>query len=252
MNPIPAQANIRDWTAVSRADGTPIVAGTVNFYLIAITGTNAGKWFRGSDSSWQAAEAIAGAMAHRSDGHWYVSLAAAAWIDGVEYEEYGKESGNLHVPIATQCRCENPLSTVKTKTDLLSAGSVTLRSDVSTDGTRLTLTRGDAYSIAAGTAKRFTFLTGVARDLTGAVAVRFSARDKATDALLIDAVTCTVVQAGVGAQIIDLELTTAQTEDLVPGFEVGYFDLEADYGSGDYCTIVREGRLTVKRDETRH
>ena len=106
MNPIPAQANVRARSVVARADGSPITAGTVNYYLMATTGANAGKWFRTSDDSWQIAESIAGVMTHNGDGHWTVSVDAAAWIDGVEYTEYAKESGDLHVPTSKQIRCK--------------------------------------------------------------------------------------------------------------------------------------------------
>jgi len=104
MDPIPAQANVRARTVDARADGSPITAGTVNYYVVALTGDNAGKWFRDSDDTWQAAEAICGAMTHKADGHWTVSVAAGAWIDGVEYLEYAKESGDLHVPTLTHFR----------------------------------------------------------------------------------------------------------------------------------------------------
>ena len=106
MNPIPAQANIRAHDLVKRADGDPITSGTVNLYVVALTGVNAGKWFRGSDQTWQAAEAIAVAGAHKGDGHWTGSVHADCWIAEVEYLEYARESGDLHVPISGMIRCE--------------------------------------------------------------------------------------------------------------------------------------------------
>lgn len=105
MNPIPAQANIRCADLVARASGAPITAGTVNLYIVALTGANAGQWFRDSDDTWQAAEAVADAMTHKADGHWSVSVAAACWIDGVEYLQYAKESGDLHIPVSEHYRC---------------------------------------------------------------------------------------------------------------------------------------------------
>jgi len=108
MDPIPAQANIRTAALIAVENGAPITTGTVNLYVRASTGTNAGKWFQGSDDTWQASEAIAGAMTHVADGHWEASIAAAAWIDGVEYLEYAKESGDLHVPVSWPVRCRYP------------------------------------------------------------------------------------------------------------------------------------------------
>ena len=110
MDPIPAQANIRTADVVARLDGSPIIVGDVYFYVIANTGANAGKWFQTSDDSWQVAEAIAGTMAHKADGHWQVSVDAACWIDGIEYSEYASESTNLHVPVSKDVRCHYPLA----------------------------------------------------------------------------------------------------------------------------------------------
>ena len=98
----PGQANIVTLPLVARATVTPITAGTVNFYVVAQDGDNAGKWYRGSDTSWQAAEAIAGAGTHVADGHWKLSLPSAVWEIGVTYYMYAKESGDLHVPVGEQ------------------------------------------------------------------------------------------------------------------------------------------------------
>jgi hypothetical protein len=98
----------RGFTAVARADGSPIIAGTVNYYLKCKSGVNAGKWWRNSDQSWQAAEA-ANAMTHDADGHWDILLtvgAAGPFAAGVRYLEYVKESGNLHVPDGRLLVCD--------------------------------------------------------------------------------------------------------------------------------------------------
>ena len=108
MNPIPGQTNTRTLDVIARADGSPITAGTVNYYLVAKTGANAGKWFKHSDQTWNVAETVCIAMTHRADGHWYAdSVHADAWADGIEYEEYAKESGDLHVPLGDDFRCES-------------------------------------------------------------------------------------------------------------------------------------------------
>jgi len=96
------QANTVVADLLGRSDGSPIVSGTVTAYLIARSGSHAGKWFRASDVTWQSAESSAGAMAHESDGHWTLSIAAGAWIAGVRYTLYPRESGDLHIPYSDE------------------------------------------------------------------------------------------------------------------------------------------------------
>jgi hypothetical protein len=91
------QVNTVKVDVVAKASGDPITSGTVNFYLKAITGTNAGKYFRASDSSWQASESSAGAATYDGGSAWSLSIAAAAWISGVDYRLYAKESGDLNI-----------------------------------------------------------------------------------------------------------------------------------------------------------
>lgn len=93
------QANILELPIVAKASGNPITAGTVNFYLVDKDGPNAGKWYRGSDQTWQATEAIAGAANHRADGHWYLSFPSAVWTRNVRYRLYAKEGGSLHITV---------------------------------------------------------------------------------------------------------------------------------------------------------
>jgi len=92
-----ATANTVKLDVVAKATGSAITAGTVNFYLIAVDGDNAGKWFRAADSSWQPAEASAGAATYKGGSLWQLSIAAAAWINGVTYNLYAKETGDLNV-----------------------------------------------------------------------------------------------------------------------------------------------------------
>lgn len=107
---IPGQSHQLTLDCVARASGAPIIAGTVTFYLKALSGTNAGKWFRASDSTWQAAEAVAGIGTHSSDGHWEVTVSTDAWIEGVRYDLYLKESGNLHIPVKDRVYCKSILA----------------------------------------------------------------------------------------------------------------------------------------------
>ena len=78
----------RGFTLANRTTGGPITGGTVNHYLKALTGANAGKWWRASDNTWQAGE-TANPMVHQSDGHWVLDIAASPWTDGVHYRATG-------------------------------------------------------------------------------------------------------------------------------------------------------------------
>lgn len=89
----------RFFTVVARASGAPITSGTVNYYLKAKSGANAGKWWKDADQTWDVAE-TANAMTHDADGHWEIDLTSTPFADGVRCLEYVKESGDLHVPQA--------------------------------------------------------------------------------------------------------------------------------------------------------
>jgi uncharacterized phiE125 gp8 family phage protein len=99
------QTNVCRLTLATKTSGSPITAGTVNFYLKALTGDNAAKWYKGADGTWDAAEQIAGAATHSSDGHWGLSLASAVWTSNVHYALYAKESGDLHIPVEQDVLC---------------------------------------------------------------------------------------------------------------------------------------------------
>lgn len=120
------QTNILGLPIVAKASGNPITAGTVNFYLVAKDGDNAGKWYRGSDTSWQNSESIAGAAAHRADGHWYLSLPSAVWTGNVRYRLYAKESGDLHIPVGSDVLCK--LASLDRILKAWDAGNVRLKS----------------------------------------------------------------------------------------------------------------------------
>lgn len=120
------QANILELPLVAKASGDPITAGTVNFYLAAKDGTNAGKWYRGSDGTWQAGESVAGAASHRANGHWYLSLSSAVWTGNVRYRLYAKESGDLHIPVGSDVLCR--LASLDRILKSWDAGNVRLKS----------------------------------------------------------------------------------------------------------------------------
>ena len=73
----------------------PITSGTAYYYLKALTGSNAGKWYLESDQTWQATE-TGNPATHQSDGKWTAQINEDAWVDGVQYVEYGKDSEDRH------------------------------------------------------------------------------------------------------------------------------------------------------------
>ncbi len=95
-------ADLRYFTMIAKASGSPITSGTVNWYCKAKSGTNSGKWWKQSDGTWAGSE-TANAMTHDADGHWYVDHVntgvGAFALDNVQFLEYAKESGDLHVPV---------------------------------------------------------------------------------------------------------------------------------------------------------
>jgi len=104
----PAVANIVYLPIVAKASGNDITSGTVNFYLKALSGDNSGKWWKDSDSSWNATEQVAKVATHDSKAQWYASLKAAAWIQDVRYLLYGYESGGLHIAVNDSIVAFNP------------------------------------------------------------------------------------------------------------------------------------------------
>lgn len=102
---------------VNRTTGLAITTGTVNYYLKAKTGTNAGKWFDGS--VWQVAE-TPNTMEHDGDGNWTLEFDTSPFEVTDVYLEYAKESGNLHVAAEGRLlRCVSSIEAVKAVTDKL-------------------------------------------------------------------------------------------------------------------------------------
>jgi hypothetical protein len=99
---IPGRANIVSYDVTAKSNGNPITVGTVNFYLVADTGTHAGRWFRASDSSWQAVKSSAGTGTFIDGAKWNCSIVAAAWEYGTSYSLYAEESGNLNIVYTDQ------------------------------------------------------------------------------------------------------------------------------------------------------
>ena len=240
----------RRFGMVAKASGSPIVAGTCNYYLKAKTGANAGKWWKNSDQTWAAVE-TANAMAHDADGNWTIQLAASPFVDGIVYLEYAKESGDLHIAaegrlLRGQAVIDATLAAVKAKTDLLVTSSVTMTVPVSSSGAILTLTRGDDYS---ATDARSLDWTGTGWPVLTTAAILFTMRHKTTGAVGLS-VAGSVVVGGSGSQTVRAELTAAQTGVLSVGDGVYHYDVQATLASGRIVTLVR-GLVTVQRDESR-
>ena len=76
-----------------------ITSGSVDFYLIDRDGSNAGKWYRGADPSWQAAESVAVQATHEANGHWKATIPSAVWEDATRYFLYAKDQADDHISI---------------------------------------------------------------------------------------------------------------------------------------------------------
>lgn len=134
------QSNELRLKAVAKASGSPITSGTCNFYLECTSGTNAGKWYRGSDDTWQAAESLAGAGTHVKDGDWSLTLDSGVWESHAHYRLTIVESGDLHVPNADDILCapyggsivsgSGPLTRATVKNHLKIADSFTADDDL--------------------------------------------------------------------------------------------------------------------------
>ena len=101
----PNQVNRLFMPLALRATGLPVTAGTVNFYLVAITGTNAGKWYEDATDSWNAGETVCVEATHLAKGHWYYDVPEVTWTDEVMYLLYANEDGALAVPVDDQIWC---------------------------------------------------------------------------------------------------------------------------------------------------
>jgi len=106
----PGQANVVTYGVINKTTVDPITSGTVAFYLRCKTGTNADKWWKGSDSTWSATEESAGSAAHTGSGIWKLSIATLAWTAGARYDLYAIESDNLNIIAPEEVLCETPVT----------------------------------------------------------------------------------------------------------------------------------------------
>ena len=77
----------------------------MNFYLVAQSGTNKGKWFKGSDQTWSATVEVAATGTYKDHGQWTADIHADAWVDETTYRLYASESGDLSVAYGYQVTC---------------------------------------------------------------------------------------------------------------------------------------------------
>jgi len=94
---IPGQANTVRYDVVNKTTAETIVLGVVTAYLRCVDGDNAGKWWDATAEGWSETEASAGVMEYEGGSCWSVAIAAAAWLPGVSYDLYARESGNLNL-----------------------------------------------------------------------------------------------------------------------------------------------------------
>ncbi len=113
----------RQFPLVAKADGAPIESG-VSYLLKALTGDNAGKWYRDSDQTWQTLSADASnPMTHQANGSHTIQLAKSPFVAGVVYHEHAIDSGGLAVAgTARLLRCVNQLTTAAIQAALTSQG----------------------------------------------------------------------------------------------------------------------------------
>ena len=102
----PNVANILGATMIALADGTPITTGTVNFYMLALSGANAGKWWNVGTNLWSATEVVAAVGTHKARGHWTATPDLTVWADAVAYRVYTEESGGLSVAFGYDVFCD--------------------------------------------------------------------------------------------------------------------------------------------------
>lgn len=226
--------DLRGMTLVARATGNPITIGTVNWYLKALTGVNADKWWRTSDDTWQVAE-TANAMTHQADGHWTidpVNGATSPFDDGVLYLEYAKESGNLHIPVARHLKAGHTATITAAKKI---SGVVT--TDVLTTYTGNTPQTGDGFAILAdltfGNAALATLINAVGAQTVAAAirsAVGLAAADLGAQLATISAKTTNLpaspAATGAAMTLTPAERTATITEMFGTLIEVSGFTFQ--------------------------
>ena len=263
MRAIPGAANILTLPAVAVADGSPIVAGTVNFYLIALSGAELGQWWNGA--AWAGAEAVAGAGGHMANGHWIASIAAAAWTEGVQYYAYLQEDGGLHIPVGMPIYCSETADAVLdellaghvvagslgARIGLLGTGVVTVANPIAAN-LSITIVGDDDYLAADSRQLSWTVENWAAADpATGTVTLQLTERED----YAAGTHTGDVLIAGTGSLVgvdalFEVDLTAAQTRALAStppatGYQYVYQVILTLPGVGGSRITVARGHMLV-------
>ena len=106
---LPGVANVYGAKLIAIADGSLVTSGTVNFYLQAMSGANAGKWFFGEDGQWYEIEKVAAVAAHKGRGKWVATIGANAWTDGAKYTLDVADVGGLAIGVGYDIECDADL-----------------------------------------------------------------------------------------------------------------------------------------------
>ena len=86
----------REFPLVDKWTGDPINTGGF-YYLQALSGPNAGKWWNDSITSW-VDTAVAHPMTYGRDGNWIIKLTTPGpFEEGVVYFENAESISNLHI-----------------------------------------------------------------------------------------------------------------------------------------------------------
>ena len=163
--------------------GAPITTGTVNAYLVAMNGVNAGKWWIDATSSWAVTEAIAlTATVKGTKGLWTVTVKAAAWVEGTAYSLSLVESGDLDIRYSKDIFCTafpatviaNLDAAVTSRATAATAATAVLAAlggpgfDIATDGLEAIRNRGDvAWITGAGGDATLANQTAIAGAIAG-------------------------------------------------------------------------------------
>jgi len=110
---VAGQSNALTYDVVNLGTGVAIISGVVTGYLRARDGVNAGKWWNYVNNTWSNTEVSAGSLVYFGGAAWRFSVIAAAWVGGVTYDFYAKESNNLAVVYSEQVVTWSPPTTGK-------------------------------------------------------------------------------------------------------------------------------------------
>ena len=134
------------------------------------------------------------------------------------------------------------LNAIRARTDLISAGSLTVVSPVNAATGSLEVIRGDDYTVSSGRAlPAWVSDDWTPYDLSTATAIQFRAQPATGGTVFTKAVTA------LSDTEVRLELTDTETAAFAVGKNSYLFDIQASLLTGDIVTLVR-GTMSVVRD----